>query len=254
MPDRRTPLTLTGEKETLQEFLDYLRESLILKVEDLDEESAHRSTVPTGTCLLGLVKHLTVVEVVWFQFAFSGLDAPVPSEEIAPTDTVASAVASYRAAAAVNDGIVQECDDLDRRGYCLPRTSVFTFGDAKFHGSTGGVHLNAPVVGLTATGSNGGYLLPQATEASSPSVMPSSTARPWEVEHPSRRHLLLRSQSWRHVREARLEVGAAGEKVLGPLPSRCHFAALLVHMVEETARHAGHADILREQIDGITGR
>jgi uncharacterized damage-inducible protein DinB len=159
MPDRRTPLTLTGEKETLQEFLDYLRESLILKVEDLDEESAHRSTVPTGTCLLGLVKHLTVVEVVWFQFAFAGLDAPVPSEEIAPTDTVASAVASYRAAAAVNDGIVQECDDLDRRG-----AKVLT------------------------------------------------TPEP----------LSLR---W-----------------------------LLVHMVEETARHAGHADILREQIDGITGR
>jgi len=24
-------------------------------------------------------------------------------------------------------------------------------------------------------------------------------------------------------------------------------------MIEETARHAGHADILREQIDGATG-
>jgi len=29
---------------------------------------------------------------------------------------------------------------------------------------------------------------------------------------------------------------------------------LLVHMIEETARHAGHADILREHIDGATGR
>jgi hypothetical protein len=29
---------------------------------------------------------------------------------------------------------------------------------------------------------------------------------------------------------------------------------VLVHMIEETARHAGHADILREQIDGETGR
>lgn len=28
----------------------------------------------------------------------------------------------------------------------------------------------------------------------------------------------------------------------------------LTHMIEETARHAGHADILREQIDGRTGR
>ena len=28
---------------------------------------------------------------------------------------------------------------------------------------------------------------------------------------------------------------------------------VLVHMIEETARHAGHADILREQLDGTTG-
>ena len=28
---------------------------------------------------------------------------------------------------------------------------------------------------------------------------------------------------------------------------------IYVHMIEETARHAGHADILREQIDGSTG-
>lgn len=29
---------------------------------------------------------------------------------------------------------------------------------------------------------------------------------------------------------------------------------VLIHMVEETARRAGHADILREEIDGLTGR
>jgi uncharacterized damage-inducible protein DinB len=28
---------------------------------------------------------------------------------------------------------------------------------------------------------------------------------------------------------------------------------ILIHMIEETARHNGHADILREQIDGATG-
>ncbi len=28
---------------------------------------------------------------------------------------------------------------------------------------------------------------------------------------------------------------------------------VLIHMVEETARHAGHIDILRELIDGRTG-
>jgi uncharacterized damage-inducible protein DinB len=29
---------------------------------------------------------------------------------------------------------------------------------------------------------------------------------------------------------------------------------VLAHLTSETARHAGHADILREQIDGVTGR
>jgi uncharacterized damage-inducible protein DinB len=35
-----------------------------------------------------------------------------------------------------------------------------------------------------------------------------------------------------------------------PVPLRW----VLMHMLEETARHAGHADILRELIDGSTGR
>ncbi|MGP0107671.1 MAG: DinB family protein [Acidimicrobiales bacterium] len=159
MPDRRTPLNLTSEKQTLQEFLDYLRESVILKAADLDEESARRSTVPTGTSLLGLIKHLAMVEVVWFQFAFAGHDVVIPTEEIRPTDSVASGVAAYRAATQMSNQIVGECDDLDQ--LC---------------------------------------------------------ARPLTTPEP----LSLR---W-----------------------------LLVHMVEETARHAGHADILREQIDGQTGR
>jgi uncharacterized damage-inducible protein DinB len=29
---------------------------------------------------------------------------------------------------------------------------------------------------------------------------------------------------------------------------------VLMHLLEETARHAGHADILRELIDGVVGR
>lgn len=37
----------------------------------------------------------------------------------------------------------------------------------------------------------------------------------------------------------------------GPGPS---MRWVLVHMIEETGRHAGHADILREQMDGSTGR
>lgn len=34
---------------------------------------------------------------------------------------------------------------------------------------------------------------------------------------------------------------------------RSSLRRIVAHMIEETARHAGHADILRERIDGATG-
>jgi hypothetical protein len=36
---------------------------------------------------------------------------------------------------------------------------VFSFGDAHFYGSTGGIHLNQPVVGMAPTPSGHGYWL-----------------------------------------------------------------------------------------------
>ena len=36
---------------------------------------------------------------------------------------------------------------------------VFSFGDARFHGSMGGAHLNRPIVGLSPTPDNRGYWL-----------------------------------------------------------------------------------------------
>jgi hypothetical protein len=43
------------------------------------------------------------------------------------------------------------------------------------------------------------------------------------------------------------DLGAAG-------PRRASRRWTLAHLIEETGRHAGHADILRELIDGATGR
>jgi Protein of unknown function (DUF664) len=36
--------------------------------------------------------------------------------------------------------------------------------------------------------------------------------------------------------------------------SRHTLPSVMAHMTSQTARHAGHADILREQLDGTTGR
>ncbi|HVT42749.1 MAG TPA: DUF664 domain-containing protein, partial [Acidimicrobiales bacterium] len=35
-----------------------------------------------------------------------------------------------------------------------------------------------------------------------------------------------------------------------PDPERCTVRWILLHLIEETARHAGHADIIREALDG----
>jgi hypothetical protein len=48
-----------------------------------------------------------------------------------------------------------------RRGYWLVASDggIFSFGDAKFYGSTGAIHLNQPVVGMAATPDGHGYWL-----------------------------------------------------------------------------------------------
>jgi hypothetical protein len=50
------------------------------------------------------------------------------------------------------------------------------------------------------------------------------------------------------------EVGDADAPMKKPQGNRRNLRAALLAVIEETARHAGHADIIREQIDGQTGR
>ena len=157
--DHRTPFAVGDEKETLLAFLDYLRAAVVRKTAGLPDDDVRRPGVGSGTSLLGIVKHLTRVEVAWFQWGFAGLDVRIPDDDLQPDDTRASVVADYEAAVAASNDVAADCTDLSAR-----------------------------------------------------------------------------------CRRA----GVAPE----PMTMRW----ILVHMVEETSRHAGHADILREQIDGTTGR
>ncbi|MDY7089591.1 MAG: DinB family protein [Actinomycetota bacterium] len=150
--------TAPGEKATLVGFLDYLRTSIMDKVAAVPEPEVRAAGVPSGTNLLGLIKHLTAVEKFYF------LEEPItnlrrtfqPGRE----ETVESLLAGYRATIAQANQVVEKWTDL--------------------------------------------------TDA---------------APRPPGRGALPPSQRW-----------------------------VLVHMIEETGRHAGHADILREQIDGSTGR
>ena len=65
-------------------------------------------------------------------------------------------------------------------GYWLVASDggIFAFGDAVFYGSTGGMTLNRPIVGMAATPTGAGTGWWPPTAGSSPSATPSSTARP----------------------------------------------------------------------------
>jgi len=157
VPDRKPPRLAAAERETLLALLQFQRDSLIRKVEGVDEVAARQSPVGSGTTLLWLLKHLAQAELRWVLIRFAALDAALPDDTVQPDDTIASVIAGYRAASARVDAIAQTAglDDLCRS-------------------DDGGETVN------------------------------------------------LR---W-----------------------------VLAHLLEETARHAGHADILRELIDGSTGR
>jgi len=51
-------------------------------------------------------------------------------------------------------------------------------------------------------------------------------------------------------------VGLDGLSVAEASDGRGRFSLrwILMHMIEEYARHNGHADILRQRIDGVTGK
>ncbi len=57
-------------KDTLHRYLRMAREALLWKLDAVSEYDARRPLTPTGTNLLGLVKHLAVVELGYFGDTF----------------------------------------------------------------------------------------------------------------------------------------------------------------------------------------
>ena len=87
-------------------FLDEHRAALTACLDGLTEEQARRSLVPSRTTLLGLVKHATFVEKVWFDEAVTcrpraeiGIPAtPDESFVLADDDTIAGVQQAHREA------------------------------------------------------------------------------------------------------------------------------------------------------------
>jgi uncharacterized damage-inducible protein DinB len=161
------------EKARLLEYLQQARDAVVGKLDGLSEYEVRRPRTPTGTNLLGLVKHLAGVEIGYFGETFG---RPFPEPPPWLTDAAFAAEPNVDMYAAAGESRA-EVVGLYRRAWA--------HGDA-----------TVAALPLDATG---------------------------RVPHwPAERATV----TLHHV---------------------------VVHVLADTTRHAGHADILRETADGVAG-
>jgi uncharacterized damage-inducible protein DinB len=113
MADRKPPRLVADERATALALLQYQRESLVRKLEGVDEQSARRSPVATGTSLLWLVQHLAHSETLWLAHRFAGEEMPSADNAVQAGDSLASAIDAYRATWKRGDAIVASAPSLD---------------------------------------------------------------------------------------------------------------------------------------------
>ena len=162
--------TTTSERDVLGQYLDYQRETILLKTEGLTREQFGQQLPTSRLTLAGLLYHLALVEEAWFEVDFRGQPA---REDFDGVDWDADPEYEFRTA------LDKEPDWLRRRyrDACNRARQVTSAAD-----SLDDVSVSTRVGGKPFT---------------------------------------LR---W-----------------------------VTLHLIEETARHAGHADLLREAIDGTVG-
>jgi len=99
---------LADDRAQLDAFIEEYRGAIEATLDGLTEEQARRRLVPSATTLLGLVKHVTWMQRVWFEECVAGtprsrlglVQSPAESFRLADGDTVASVTAAHREACA----------------------------------------------------------------------------------------------------------------------------------------------------------
>ena len=162
--------TTTSERESLGQYLDYQRETILLKTEGLTKEQFGQRIPTSSLTLAGILYHLALNEEGWFEVDFLGHE---PRADFQGIDWDADPDYEFRTA------LEKEPDWLRRR-----------YRDA----------CNRARQVTAAAGSMDDL-----------SVSTRIGGKPYTLR-------------W-----------------------------LMMHLIEETARHAGHADLLREAIDGAVG-
>jgi hypothetical protein len=167
---RVDPIGSAPERDLLIQYLEFQRETVVLKTEGLTHQQMAISHAPSTLTLGGILNHLALVEDNWAEVRFNGLPEREPW---AGVDWAADPDWDFRTA---GDWSPDELRDHYRAA--ADRT----------------------------------------------------------------RELILRTHS--------LDELSATSRSDG---QRFSLRWMLLHLIEETARHAGHADLLREAIDGTVG-
>jgi uncharacterized damage-inducible protein DinB len=167
---RQDPDTTATERDALAQYLDYQRETILLKAEGLNQDQLAERIPTSALTLAGILYHLALVEESWMEMRFQGLPQ---REDLAGVDWDADPDWEFRTATTMDP------DELRKR-----------YRDACDRSR---------------------QVAAQADSLDQMSAF--KGADDWQF-----------SLRW-----------------------------VLLHLIEETARHAGHADLLREAIDGTVG-
>ncbi len=97
---------LDDERSQLDTFIDEYRITLEHTLDDLTDEQARRRLVASATTPLGLIKHVTWMQRVWFEECVGGtprrelglVASPDESFQLRDDDSVESVVRAYRSA------------------------------------------------------------------------------------------------------------------------------------------------------------
>jgi len=151
-----------------------------------------RQMVPTGTNLLGLVKHLGGVEYQWFGQTFGRETEPLETDPVAdvnadPDETTGGILAFYRRACALADQVIDELV-VDDQGTAW-------FGER--------VSLRRVLVAMTEeTARHAGHadILRELLDGSVGAHRPD-----WEPQHPAGTGSLVKDESGRESHSVRLE-------------------------------------------------
>ena len=123
---------MADERTQLEAFVEEYRSALESTLDDLTDEQARRRLVPSATTLLGLLKHVTWMQRVWFEECIGGrprrelglVSGPDQSFELTADDSVTSVKAAYRqACATARTAVADLCLDAVVTGHRTgPRT------------------------------------------------------------------------------------------------------------------------------------